>query len=240
MPKYLDVDADSFEWKMCRVGIPTSSCFDKLITPKKLEPSASRFAYQDILLAEWITGMPFDGAQTEDMWNGKNLEPRAIAAYETLTDIETKRGGFVTLDSGMAGCSPDRLVGDNGGVEIKNRQLHVQIGHIRREAIVDEAKAQVQGTLLITEREWWDLYSHNDLLITPAIRVYRDDVFLKAFRPILDQFIDELLERRLKLERDYGPFVRAEPADEPPDHSRDFVSDEDVDMILEAQRKGAA
>lgn len=232
--KFYDVQGREREWKQLRLGIPTASNFHKILTPKTLELAKSHVTYMDQLLAEWITGEEIEGYESEWMQRGTDLEDQAIRGYEGVMDRETSNGGFFTLASGLAGCSPDRLVGSAGGAEIKCRLLHTQIGHALRGMVSDEAKAQVQGCLWITERDWWDVFSYHPSLIIPAVRVYRDEMFIAALKNAMAYFTDKMLEARLKLESEYGPFVRPDPEPAPPDALG--LTEEDADRILEAYR----
>ena len=52
------------EWAQLRLGIPTASCFDKIITSTG-KASTQRNAYMNKLLAEWLTGEPTEGYKGE-------------------------------------------------------------------------------------------------------------------------------------------------------------------------------
>ena len=75
----IDCEQGSREWVEARLGIPTASQFSRLLTPKRMQVSASRHRYRAELLAEWITGEPVDEFETE--WTradgGKAMEPLA-------------------------------------------------------------------------------------------------------------------------------------------------------------------
>ncbi len=226
------VEGRSEEWRGLRLGIPTASEFHRIITPKTLQLSAESVTYMHELLAEWVSGAEIEGFEGKWMQRGIEMEDGAIRAYEGIMDIETEPGGFFTDDLARWGCSPDRLCGDKGGAEIKNRLLHVQIGHVLKREVDAKAKCQVQGCLLVTEREWWDVFSYHPSLIVPSVRVYRDDVFCKALEAGLIAFSEVMGEMRLKLETEYGPFVRPEP--EP---AGDFdLTEEDTARIWEASQ----
>ena len=56
----LDVQQGTDAWARARIGIPTASCFDKIITPKTMKPSASAKDYLHLKLAEWLLQAPLD------------------------------------------------------------------------------------------------------------------------------------------------------------------------------------
>lgn len=225
------------EWHRLRLGLVTASEFSRILTPKTRQISSQANDLMYRYLAEQITGEQVENAETEWMVRGVELEDAAIRAYEMLTDTETQPGGFITDDAVTMGCSPDRLVGDAGGLEIKCRLIHVQIKHALNGLAAEEAKVQVQGCLLISEREWWDVFSYHPRLLIPPLRMYRDEPFIAELRTVLKSFNEIMAAKRLELEQRFGPFVRPEPADEPPDHSADFVSDADVEMILAESKR---
>ena len=121
------VNPRSQEWHALRLGIPTSSEFSKIITPKTMKLSSQAQGYLCRLLGEWLTGEQVENFASPWMDRGTELEDSAILAYEMLTDTETSPGGFVTTDDGLIGCSPDRLIGDDGDLEIKCPLIHTHI-----------------------------------------------------------------------------------------------------------------
>jgi hypothetical protein len=92
---------------------------------------------------------------------GEELEPEARIAYEIVKDVTVETVGFIEEDEYL-GCSPDGLVGDDGGLEIKCpddvKFFRLLIGDDKP----DEAYIwQCQMSLLITGRKWWDLVHYN-------------------------------------------------------------------------------
>ena len=86
----------SAEWQAARLGIPTASCFKRILTPAgKL--SASRDAYMAELLAEYFLGEPIEDFDSEWVMRGKLLEPQARDYYAFHADAEPKQVGFCYL-----------------------------------------------------------------------------------------------------------------------------------------------
>src|SRR5579859_4827652 len=127
-----DVEQGTERWYEIRRGIPTASRFDEIITPKtgKLSASARRYAYW--LIAEKVLNRSLESIDNlQWVEHGRENEPSAVAAYEFITEIETKPVGFITTDDGKFGCSPDRLIiGQNGGVEVKCPAPNTMIGYM--------------------------------------------------------------------------------------------------------------
>lgn len=203
------VEPNTDEWRALRLGIPCSSQFEKIITPKTMKPSAQAQAYMFKLLAEWITGEPVENEpDTPAMRRGREMESSAVLAYEMLTDRECSLGGFITTDDGMLGCSPDRLIGEDGDLEIKCPLIHTQVEYALKGIVAEEYKTQLQGRLMIHGRDWVDIFAYHPSLSLPPTRVYRDEAFITRMWAALEQFVHALLETRLTLEKEFGPFER--------------------------------
>ncbi len=190
--KIHNVDQGSDAWKELRAGLPTASCASRIVTPTMKVSAASR-KYLCWLIAESIIG-PADECDTKWMQRGTALETEAIRFYEYDQDVDVQRVGFITLDDGSFGCSPDGLIGEDGGVEIKTPTAG---GHV--ENILGMSTAympQVQACMWVTERKWWDLLSFNPGMPRVIVRVPRDEVYISKLKAALEVFIPELAARR--------------------------------------------
>jgi hypothetical protein len=196
----LDCPQGSPQWLAARMAIPTASQFDRVLTPKKLQYSADAWKYQNELLTEWLVGAPCDfGGRSAFMERGTVMEPKARQYYELVRE-DVQQVGFIMRDDGMVGCSPDALVGEEGGLEIKIPAMHTHVGYLRRpEALVEEYRSQSLGGIYLTGRKWWDILSWHPSLPSLIVRVTPDDAYLKALDGALKQFIDELLAARKQL-----------------------------------------
>jgi len=63
--------------------------------------------------------MGIEAYTSRAMQDGIDMEPEARACYSFLAGGEVKQVGFCLSDDGRFGCSPDGLVGDDGGLELK-------------------------------------------------------------------------------------------------------------------------
>lgn len=203
------VTQGSPEWLALRLGKPTASEFDKIITPKKLEMSASARAYAYRLVAETLLGYPVqDLGGLPWIQRGIELEPDAVRSYEFDTDIQTRPVGFITSDDGMIGASPDRLlVGVNGAVELKCPSPATHIGYLI-DGFGTDYMLQVQGQMLVGGFDFIDRYSFHPQLPPVRERVLRDEKIIDALKAGLTQFID-MKEAMLAKVRSTGFFVAA-------------------------------
>ncbi len=179
------------EWAAARLGIPTASQFHRLITAKSHKPSSSADGYMYELLAEWALGESLDGMSSGMMARGNEMEKEAVLWYELREAVEALPVGFCLRDDGKVGASPDRLVGDDGLLEIKCPGPAKQIGYLLGEA-ADEHKVQMQGQLWVTERQWCDRLSYNPGLPQAVFRQDRDDRFIAILAEIVDAFVVRL------------------------------------------------
>ncbi len=90
------------------------------------------------------------------------------------------------------GCSPDALIREEGGLEIKTAIPGVLCGLILSDNFPPEHKAQVQGTLMIMNREWWDLMVFWPGMVPFKKRVVPDLPYQQIMRSEIDRFNDEL------------------------------------------------
>jgi hypothetical protein len=82
--------------------------------------------------------------------------------YELEKGAEVKQVGFIE-ENQYVGCSPDGLVSEDGGIEIKslNDVAHYKLIRDGKKEIESKYIWQVQMNLLITKRKWWDLIFYN-------------------------------------------------------------------------------
>lgn len=192
------------EWLHLRAGIPTASEFDKIITPGgKLSKSAEPYRYR--LLAERCMGHPCEEYISLWMQRGSQMEIDAVRFYEFQSDVETVPVGFITNDSETVGASPDRLVGDEGLLEIKVPSPGVHMAYLLASGGAYEAyKVQVQGQLWITDRKWVDVLSYHPELKPALIRIERDEDFIWKIEDLVIAFSNELeKDYEFVLERGY-------------------------------------
>jgi len=206
-----DMEQGSLDWMRLRLGIPTASRFDSLITPAKGEPSKAAEGYMRELLAEWLSGQAADGAQTLWMQLGQEFEPEARRFYAFERDCDVRQVAFVYGDERrLFGCSPDALVGDDGGLEIKIPKLAVHVGYLLAGGLPMEYRPQVQGCMMVTGRKWWDFLSYSPGCSPLLIRVERDDDYIAKLRACLDKLLADIATaKRILIDRGYAPHKEA-------------------------------
>ena len=143
------------EWFEARKGRITASSVGAIL-------GHAPYATRDDIMRRMVR--EYHGAPEEFEGNiateyGTRNEAGALTEYVMETGNEVEQIGFVTRED-WAGCSPDGLIGENGGLEIK-----CPFGLRKDEvpafkSIFDQPHYydQVQFSLWVTGREWWDFY----------------------------------------------------------------------------------
>lgn len=188
---YPELEQGSDEWLAARCGIVTASVVGRLITPtlKVANNDVSR-GLTTSLVAERITGYVEPTYVSDDMYRGRLEEPLARAAYAELMGVAVAEVGFITrtVGNGVVGCSPDGLVGEEGGIEAKSRRQKKQLATILADQIPAENMAQVQCCLFVTGRKWWDYVSYGGGMPLWVKRVTPDPKWFEAITGAVEQF----------------------------------------------------
>jgi hypothetical protein len=192
-----DVAQYSEAYDRLKVGIPTSSHFHKIITPQG-KPSKQWREYACVLIAERILKQKIEFYNSPAMERGLIVEAEAADWYEFDHDVTVQRIGFITDDEHTMGCSPDRLVGDDGLLEIKAPLPHTQVEYWISGELSERFRPQLQGQLYITQRSWVDILCWHDVLPKLVMRVEPDDKFVKALDRelrIFNYFVEGVMEK---------------------------------------------
>lgn len=189
MPEIINCEQGSPEWFEARRGIPTASMFATVMA-KGQGKTRAKYLYQ--LAGEILTGEPMDTFSNAHMEHGHEVEGQARAAYELLNDVEVQEVGFIR--EGRAGCSPDGLVGDHGGLELKRKLPHILIDIHKRGEMPTEYRAQVQGSMWITGRDWWDFGAYYPGLPLFTKRIRRDEKYIANLAIEVQDFLGDLDE----------------------------------------------
>jgi len=187
------------EWKRARLGYVSASNLDAVMARGKSGEAITRKKYKVRLAAERLTGEITESYSNSAMEWGVVNEEKAAMAYEVSKDTLLDRSGFWKHPTiPWLGCSPDRLVGSDGLVEIKNPDSTTHIDYLLAKRVPPEYIKQVQGQIWVMERDWCDFVSYdarmplkNRLLI---VRAFRDDNLIKEMEKEVKIFLNEVEE----------------------------------------------
>lgn len=189
------------EWLQARCGNATASEFGSILAKGQ---GKTRAAYLRRVVIERLTGKPCETYRGPDMQRGTEQEPRARMAYEARTGNLVEEVGFIKHPELAAGCSPDGLIDEDGGCEIKSVIQTVQLEAILSGSYPSEHKPQVQGNIWLAKRDWWDFASYSPDMPEPhqlyIFRVVPDPAYIamlevevRRFLREVDQIVDMLL-----------------------------------------------
>lgn len=233
----------SDEWKRLRMGKICASEFETVIQPKRWEPTKgeTRRAQMIRMLTELILDTPLASVSAAAMEHGHEAEPAARASYELLRGCEVEECGFATNDEETIGASLDGIVvGANRAVELKSPfKPEVHVGYMSDpNTLKDEYWVQTQGQLYLSKYEATDLVSYFQGLDMVIVEIHPHAEFQAKLDAALKSFVADfaLLVERAK-DKGWIKEAKAKPA---LDHSKDFLNDEDVELILKhAQLEGS-
>ena len=198
---YHDVQQGTPEWVQLRLGVPTASNFDKIMTPAKMQLSKSADKLIATLIGDKLSPFLPERIETftsKPMEWGQQTEEEARRYYEMEKGCTVQNGGFCLSDDGMIGCSPDGLIGEDGGLELKCPLPGTHVQYLLDGGLPEEYKCQVHGCLIVTGRSWWDFMSYSIGLPPFLIRVTPDAYTAKLKSVIYDEFLprfDVLLKK---------------------------------------------
>jgi hypothetical protein len=202
MMQVFNCEQGSEEWYAARMGIPTASEFSTVMAKgKDGGASKTRADYLRKLAGEILTGEPMESYSNGYMERGKELEDEARRLFAFMRDVDPQCVGFVR--NGDKGCSPDSLIGDDDGLEIKIALPHIQIERLRLGRLPPEHRHQVQGSIWTCERKRWTFVSYCPRLPLLVVPVERDDGFIAELSGAVTKFNAELAET-VEFVRSYG------------------------------------
>lgn len=212
--KIIDCKQGSPEWLRARIGRPTASEFDELLTGEwKVRTGQGVETYLYRKLAEKVLGFPLHDASSWAMEQGSIMENEAIPFYEGVYGQDIRRVGFCTTDDGRIGCSPDGLIGDHNGIEIKCPQPQTHLRYLLEGVVPKEYLAQVHGAMFVTGAPKWTFMSYSRQFPPLVLTVKKDnaiqDTLMKALSNFLHRF-DEKYAQVKAMKADFNAQRQAE------------------------------
>jgi hypothetical protein len=180
------------EWFKEKLGKPSASNASKIITNDG-KPSKQRIGYLYELAGEILTGKREEGYKNGNMELGNIREDESRKFYELTHNVEVAQVGVIYKDEQKRFlCSPDGLVDDNYGLELKNVLPKTQVKYLLDNELPSEYFGQVQMSLYITGFKFWQFISYVPLMNPLLIKVELDKVYQKALAVELELFCNEL------------------------------------------------
>jgi YqaJ-like recombinase protein len=178
MPKIHNCAQGEAEWMALRVGRVTASEMHNLVTPDwHIKTGDGPRTYLTKKLAEAYRGAPLPGFSSWSTEQGEELEEEARrwVSWEYGDKYKIQRVGFIEHDDGRCGCSPDALLNDDGGLELKCPEAHTHVGYLIDGELPAQYAAQVHMAMYVTQRPWWLFVSYRRKFPPFILRVERDE-----------------------------------------------------------------
>lgn len=193
------------EWYAARSGLATGSTYAAVLSSgrKKGEEAVGRRNLRVRCALEILSGQPLESAdsgyQSKYMQQGVEREPAARLAYEIATGAWLDDSiAFIRNEELRCGCSPDGLVDEDGMLEVKCPIEAIHIQYLLEKRCPPEYVPQVQGSLMVTGRQWVDFVSYNPTmpveLRLAIVRVQRDEAYITELRTAVATFNREVDE----------------------------------------------
>lgn len=194
-----NVEQGSEIWQTLKLGVVSASNVSKAIAKKGSE---TRNGYLAELCAQVCTGV-FEEINSKYLDWGNQHEDAARSYYEFSTGNTVKELPFVFKDEKFrVGCSPDGIVNDSKGIEIK---CPYNAAHFVRFLIEDKIKSeyiwQYQFSLWVLDATHWDFVQyHPSMKKNPmkVLTVEKDEKKFQIFDELIPEFLndmDEMLQK---------------------------------------------
>lgn len=202
---YINIEQGSDEWKQARLGHVTASNIAEVMSKGKGTAEAvGRYKYKVRLVAERLTMTPGESYTNAAMQWGIEQEQFACIEYEAATNQFVDKTGFwLHPDIQWLGVSPDRLVGQEGLIEVKCPNTTTHLDYLFEGKVPSEYYKQIQCQLWVTGRQWCDFVSYdprlpkrNQLLI---VRTERDEKLIAEMKTETEKFLAEVTNLIIKL-----------------------------------------
>lgn len=190
-----DVDQNTDEWLELRKNKVTSSTISKVMANygKAFGEPAKKLAVE--IAIHQLTGkIQQESYSNGHMERGHEQEPIAKKKYEELYFCDVTNGGF--FDNGSTGDSPDGLVGNNGGIEIKCVTPYVHYERYRKDKYDMSYHWQLMFHLRESGRDWFDFVSY--------CSEFPEDKQLWVQRLYRRNYINDFVKMNYRLTQFYG------------------------------------
>lgn len=201
------IEQRSQAWRQARVGKITASRFNDVIAIKRDgKPTAARDRYMKEITFQRLCGIPCHEISSKALIWGSEVESFAREVYELETGHLVTDAEFIThTQYPFIGCSPDGLIDTDGCYESKCPMDEVVHLNTWLNGMPKEHIPQIQGSLLVTGRQWSTFVSY-DPRMRENLRLYyqrieRDNTYInEELLPALLQFEMEVKEWVAKVE----------------------------------------
>jgi putative phage-type endonuclease len=198
MPEIISIDTapqGSEAWHALRLG-SVGGCSIDAVLAKGQGKTRKSLMYR--LAGEILAGVKTESYTNANMERGHQFEDEARQYYSFVTGHEVEQVSLIKADIPGVHVSPDGLVGDDGGVEIKVHLPHVYVELIDTGVIPTGYVRQCQHFLYVSRRKWIDFIGYSPEITARPMWIKRIEPDPKVQDMIaveLPLFLAELAER---------------------------------------------
>lgn len=192
-------------WFKAKLGVLSASNASKIVAKKDSE---TRHTYMSELVAQVCTGIMEEINSKYIDW-GNQHEDAARSSYEFSEGVTTKKVAFVFKDNTFReGCSPDGIVNDKKGAEIKCpfNTVHF-VKFLTEDKIKSEYVWQYQYTLRVMDADEWDFVQYDPRMKKNPLKVLtvkKDLEKQKVFDDMVPEFISDMDKMLAKIGIKFG------------------------------------
>lgn len=181
------------DWLQARVGKVTASEAGEILTPEfKIRDGETPRTYLAKKVAEKTLNRPLEGFTSFATEQGEMLETEARAWFSFQFDHTVRQVGFIEHDDGRCGCSPDALLDDDGGLEIKAPQPTNHVKYLLDGKLPKDYAVQVHFSMFVTNRPWWKFVSYRRKFKPFVLTVERDEKIDAKIAEALASFYERI------------------------------------------------
>ena len=191
------IEQNTPEWHQARCGSLGASAVHEALAKTKSGWGAGRANAKARIVLERLTGTPQESFTNAAMQWGHDQEDNAANAYAFLTDNQVQVCGIFKHPS-IEGthASPDRLVGEEGLVEIKCPNSATHLDTLLSKKVPAKYITQMQWQMAVTGRKWCDFVSYDPRFPEQhqvfVQRVERDDERIAELEKDVAEFLAEV------------------------------------------------
>lgn len=190
-------------WLKLRLGVVTASEAGNLLTPNfEIRNGEMPHTYLCQKVAEAYRGqvLPgFGGSWETEQGAINEMEARHWLSF--ATDKDVRQVDFVVSDDGRYGCSPDGLIGEDSGLELKCVQPVNHVKWLLEGTLPKEHAVQVHFSMYVTGRPEWVFLSYQKKFPKLLLTVKRDEEKFAKIKEALDIFAEKFDKSIEKLRR---------------------------------------
>ena len=197
------IECKQYDWDYwcAHKGYAGASDASGVITAAKGDYPAAAQTLINKLIADRFNptyGM-FEETASAAMRNGLLREPEARRFAEFELDKEIREVGLIFDDAHQFCASPDGLIDQDCGIELKVPNAATHVGYLRGGVLPAEYRAQVHWSMVVTGFARWWCMSWSPFLPPLLVDVHRDE-FTTKLQANMDRFWDEYSEVWANLE----------------------------------------